>query len=159
LYDNTLDKTLKNVPKSVLESIGQVVRAESENGREWVKAGGCRTFEDLERFPENVLDLHHARMRWAGMDREIVSMETWVHRLESYCESEGIEPRRRSKVYRYLLAEGHGLAHGYGRAAESECRKIARASGVHPSDVRQVASTAVTYRCDFDNGRVLRSVA
>jgi hypothetical protein len=158
LYDNLLDKYLKgDLSKKGAE--GSMLRAEGEDRRDWLKAAGCREMRDVLAFPENVVLMHKKRIEWAGFDREVSALSTWVDELARFSEVNDISDRKRYAVMGYLLDVAHGRSPSVSRATAFRYRAIAKQCGVQPEDLRQPARVEVGYRLDFEKGEVVRRVA
>jgi hypothetical protein len=157
-YDKGLEHILKNGSR-----LGQILsdklRVEGQSRRDWLKASGTRTGRDVEAFPENVISLHAKRIKWAGVDREVVSDVTAMEALDLYCRENGYGQVVCDRVMGYLLRTVHGLPNHAAKATLAKYRKIAREAGVQPSDVTQAAMGQVSYRLDFEAGQVVRLVS
>ncbi len=157
-YDKGLEHFLKN-GSAFREKCSDKLRVEGQSRRDWLKAAGVRTGRDLETFPGNVIALHERRIKWAGFDREVVSDVTAMEVLDAYCREAGHGQRVADSVMGYLLRCAHGLPVHAARGTIVKYKRIAREAGVQPADVLQRSIGQVSYRLDFESGKVERRVA
>jgi hypothetical protein len=159
LYDKRLEAMIRKVPRSIIEKASPGLRVEGQSRVDWLKSMGCRDLNDVEAFPENVVAMHMKRTEWAGVNRGVVTMSTWVDELARYCEAAGVSDAVRHRATGYMLDIAHGRASKVGKNQATQYRRLMRDAGVHPQDVRQPASVEVRYDLDFEAGRVVRRVA
>jgi hypothetical protein len=157
LYDNTLEKTRKGVAVEVLRSVGQSLRFEAQARRDWVKAAGARMVSRVDDGA--IAELHARRVVWGGLDREVVTMGTWVDELAAYCTSSGVSDAVRYGATGYALDLAAGRTPTISKNSATKYRRVLQAAGVSLSMDELARQHERRYRLDFDRAEVVRLAA